>query len=52
MVIVAFSYAIGAAGCIIFWKHGCVSDAVPVTNKLVHILPTSEGWQAESTPWC
>ena len=33
-----------------YWKCGCAADAVPpVTSKLVLILQTSEGWQAEST---
>ena len=32
------------------WERGCATDAVsPVSSKLVLILPTSEGWQAEST---
>ena len=31
-------------------EHGCATDAVPpVSSKLVLILPTSEGGQAEST---
>ena len=43
-----------AAGvAIISWKSDCVADAVTLYQyTLVLISPTSEGWQAESTPWC
>ena len=30
----------------------CRWCSVPLTSTLVLILPTSEGWQAESTSWC
>ena len=37
-------------GCIISWGvWQCSWCSAPVTSKLVLILPTSEGWQAEST---
>ena len=37
-----------AAGCIIFWGHGCAADAVPsITSAMVLILPFLEGSRAE-----
>ena len=48
------TYGSLAAGvAIIFWKHDCVVDPVPLYQYTpVLISLTLEGWQAESTPWC
>ena len=52
MVIIIIITLYAACGCWLHhcWKHGCAVDALPpVFSKLVLVLPTSEGWQAEST---
>ena len=47
LVLVGFIYSPAACGCLAAsFSEGCAVDA-PVPSKLVLILPTSEGCQAE-----